>query len=124
MVVLDTCALIEICKESPVLSTRTLNRIDEGAYILSISFAEIACKVKLGKLEMSISPEKLYKELQAVPALSIVAVDVELWFKAIALDWKNRDPADRLITSYAQQRKVSIVSSDKQIKAFYKKVIW
>lgn len=125
MVILDTCSLIEICKNKPGLSKNTLKRVESGAYILSISFAEIACKIKLGKLEMNLSAYDLYEQFTQVPSIEIIKIDVDEWFDSIDLEWEdNRDPADRLLVSFAQKKNIPIVTSDIKIKRFYKKVIW
>src|SRR5690242_16195123 len=120
MVILDTCAIIEINKMKPQLSERTLDRIDKGAYVLSISFAEIACKIKAGKLEMNLSANELLDNLIRIPAIDIIKIGAEEWLESIDLDWEeNRDPADRLIVAFAKRKKIPIVTSDKSIKSFY-----
>ena len=125
MVVLDTCAIIEICKNKPSFSAKTAKLMEAGAYLLSISFAEIACKIKLGKLEMSVSPRTLYHEFSQIETVQIVDIGIDEWFDSIDLDWQeNRDPADRVITAFASKKHLPIVTSDKKIKSFYKKVIW
>lgn len=124
MVVLDTCAIIELCRSKPALSSEALATIDQGAVILSISFAEIACKIKIGKLYIGMSSEELLSHYKALPRIDIIDISADLWHKAISLDWKHKDPADRIIVAYAVENMCSIVTSDKLITAFYKKVIW
>lgn len=125
MVILDTCALIELCKPAPKLSKKTIKQIEAGAYVLSISFAEIACKIKLGKLEMNLSAYELYHQFSLIPSVDIIKIGVEDWLDSIDLDWnENRDPADRLILAFAQKKKISIVTSDVKMKKVYKSVIW
>ncbi len=125
MVVLDTCAIIEACKKSPDFSLKTLEQMEAGAYVLSISFAEIACKIKLGKLEMSVSPRMLYHEFRQIENIQMIDIGIDEWLDSIELRWdENRDPADRIITAFAAKKHATIVTSDKKIKHFYKKVIW
>lgn len=125
MVILDTCALIEAIKPSPAFSNKVIKQIDNGAYILSISFAEIACKIKLGKLEMSVSPRELLRDFSRISNIQIVNIGVSEWLDSIELNWDdNRDPADRIITSFAAKKELAIVTSDKKIQKFYKKIIW
>ena len=125
MVILDTCALIEAIKPSPTFSNKAIKQIDNGAYILSISFAEIACKIKLGKLEMNVSPRELLRDFSKISNIQIVNIGVSEWLDSIELNWDdNRDPADRLITSFALKKELAIVTSDKKIQKFYKKIIW
>lgn len=125
MVILDTCALLMLASEVCPLSKKTLNLINEGAFVLTISFAEIACKIKIGKLILPLSAIEFYEEIRQAEHLELVDVGIDEWFNAIDLDWAdNRDPVDRLITAFAIKRKISIVTSDMKVKKFYKKVIW
>ena len=125
MVVLDTCAIIEACKKSPGFSPNTVTQIEHGAYILSISFAEIACKVKLGKLELSCSPRELFYNYRQISTIDIISIDVDEWLDSIELSWPdNRDPADRIIISFAAKKHLAIVTSDQKMKQYYKNIIW
>lgn len=125
MVILDTCAIIEACKPVPSFSANALKQIAAGAYILSISFAEIACKIKLGKLEIDVSTKELYAEFSQIANTAIIDISVEMWLDSIELAWNdNKDPADRIITSFAAKKHLSIVTTDQKIKQFYKKIVW
>ncbi len=125
MVILDTCAIIEILKPNPSFSTKVAKLMDKGAYIISISFAEIACKVKLGKLEMSISTRALFQKMQEIQNIHIIDIGVNEWLDSVELMWDdNKDPADRIITAFAIKHELSIVTTDKKIEKFYNKVIW
>ncbi|HLB42741.1 MAG TPA: type II toxin-antitoxin system VapC family toxin [Gammaproteobacteria bacterium] len=124
MVVLDTCAMIEACQKYPGFSTNALKQMEAGAYLLSISFAEIACKIKFSKLEMSVSLKDLYNECCQIETLKIVDIGVREWVDSIELPLDFKDPADRIIVAFASQKHLPIVTSDRRIKQFYKKVIW
>ncbi|OGT53899.1 MAG: hypothetical protein A3E84_00840 [Gammaproteobacteria bacterium RIFCSPHIGHO2_12_FULL_42_13] len=125
MVVLDTCALIDACDVNPTMSKKTLKLIESGAFILSVSFAEIACKVKLKKLHMLTTPKLLFSEFSQIKNVAIIDIGVDEWLDSIELDWPdNKDPADRIITAFAIKKSIPIVSTDQKIKSFYKKVIW
>ncbi len=125
MVILDTCAIIEAIKPQPSFSLKALKFIEENASILSISFAEIACKIQQKKLDLSISTKDLYEQFSQVDTIDIVNIGVIEWLDSIELDWKeNKDPADRVITAFAMKKNYSIVTTDLKIKKFYKNVIW
>ena len=122
---LDTCALIESLKPSPSFTAKTAKLIDAGAYLMSISFAEIACKIKIGKLELSISSRDLFKQFSQIENFEIIDIGVDEWLDSIELIWdENRDPADRMITAFAIKNELSIVTTDRKIEQFYRKVIW
>ena len=124
MVILDTCALIDLALELPTMGNEVLDLIEEGSTILSISFAEIACKIKIGKLDIGITSEELLNHYRLIPNIEIIDISPELWHKSISLDWEHRDPADRIVVAYALQYNSKIVSSDKIIKKFYPNTIW
>lgn len=125
MVILDTCAIIEALQLKPSFSVKTERFIDAGAFILSISFAEIACKIKAGKLELNISTRKLVENYSQIQAIEIIDIGVTEWLDSIDLAWNgNRDPADRVITAFAIKKKCAIVTTDQKIAQFYSKTIW
>src|SRR3990167_2494844 len=125
MVILDTCAIIEVLKPSPSFTKKTAQLMDEGVFILSISFAEIACKIKMGKLEMNISTRELYKQFTQTQRVEIIDIGTNEWLDSIELIWdENRDPADRMMTAFAIKNERPIVTTDKKIANFYHKVIW
>lgn len=109
----------------PSFSAKVFKLMEAGSYILSISFAEIACKVRLGKLELGTTTERLYDEFRQIEAIQFIDVDVLTWLSSIDLEWEeNRDPADRIITAFALKNQLSIVTNDKKINNFYKKCLW
>jgi PIN domain nuclease of toxin-antitoxin system len=124
MVILDTCGIIELCREHPSLSQKCLREIEKGSLVLSASFAELACKIKLGKLTLNVFAEDLYKNYKMVPTITIVDIGCREWFDSITLEWDHKDPVDRLIVSYAGETGSYIVTTDKKIKKYYKKVMW
>lgn len=125
MVILDTCAIIELFKPEPTFTKKTETLIYKGCYILSVSFAEIACKVQIGKLGMSVSTRELWQQFKNIEHTHIIDITVEEWLHSIELIWEdNKDPADRLITAFALRHELPIVTTDKKIKNYYKKVIW
>jgi len=125
VVILDTCAIIEALQPRPSFSTKTEHLMSAGAYVLSISFAEIACKIKAEKLELNISTQKLVANYSQIQEIEIVDIGVTEWLDSIDLAWdNNRDPADRVITAFAIKKKSAIVTTDQKIAQFYSKIIW
>jgi PIN domain nuclease of toxin-antitoxin system len=55
--------------------------------------------------------------------LKIVAADSDLWLSSLELDWQHRDPADRLIVALALREKLSLVTRDETIRAWYPSVV-
>src|SRR3990167_7837214 len=122
MVVLDTCAIINLLQKD-IISRKTLLLINQGAFLLSISFAEIACKVNIGKLDLGgKNVMELYEEYSDIQSIEMIDIDGRHWMQAINLDWpltkikQHKDSADRLILSFALDHKLPIVSSDQMMK--------
>lgn len=123
-VVLDTCAIAYLFLSDELdtkhqVSNKLLSYIeDNGAIILSISFAELECLTR--KSYNSLSSEdvnELYSELSE--AFDIVDIDTDLWLEAVRQDWDHRDPADRLIVAFAKYYNYPIATSDLKIKNYY-----
>ena len=125
MVLLDTCALIEVCRLNRRLSQESLNQLKkQNCIILSVSFAEVAFKQRRGKLPALPLISEVHNQFQQVENFKIIDIGVQEWFDAIELDWPHKDPVDRLLVSYAMRQKIPIMTTDKLIKKFYKNVIW
>lgn len=129
MILLDTCALIDLISAKPTLSSSTFETLQKGTKILSISFAEIACKIALQKLTLSISPEALLERVQETEHFHIQDISSRMWLDAIHLHWEHhgkphKDPADRLILSYALAHGLSIVTTDQLMQQRYPHCIW
>ena len=132
MILLDTCALIELTKQSPSFSPKVYNAIRENCCILSISFAEIHCKIKAGKLSLGTkNAHDLYDEIKKIENMTMISdISPAHWFSTIDLTWVNpknkdhKDPADRLILSYALSRNLPIATTDQMMHTLYDKCCW
>lgn len=125
MVLLDTCALVELCRLNRRLSEASLHQLQkQECVILSVSFAEVALKQKRGKIPAAPRMNEVYNLFLQLENIKIVDIGVQEWLNAIELDWSHKDPVDRLIVAYARRLDISIVTTDKEIKKFYKNVIW
>lgn len=128
MILLDTCALLWWTLSPEQLSERAqvvCDRIHEdGAFLSSISIWEIGIKVKKGSLSLGIGLEGYVSRLKRLGVLEIIPVDEDIWVRNIALDWDNRDPADRTIVATAMMQGLSIVTKDDRIARYYDEVIW
>lgn len=126
VIVLDTNALLFLMINQHRLSKPAMEAIQETDELIvsSISIWVIAIKNKKGKLPLPFTPEELVYHLKSVSNLTIKAVDEQIWLKNVALDWENRDPADRTVVATASLMGIPIISSDKSVQEFYPKTIW
>jgi PIN domain nuclease of toxin-antitoxin system len=123
--VLDTCSLLWRCFEPEKISQATLNDLNKTNEIIvcSISFWEIGIKIKKKKLSLPIKLVEFSKLLRQVENIQIISIDLDIWIKALDLNWKHKDPVDRVIVAAATKYNCPIVTSDKSIKRFYKNVL-
>jgi PIN domain nuclease of toxin-antitoxin system len=123
-VVLDTCAVAYLFLSDELDTKHQVSRElisyieDNGAVILSISFAELECLTKKNYNSLNSSDiNELYSDLSK--SFDIVDIDTDLWLEAVRLEWDHKDPADRLIVAYAKYYNYPIATSDLKIKSFY-----
>lgn len=126
MLILDTSALLYRTLFPKKLTDKASQTI-EAADILSISSIsiwEIGLKAKKGKLDLPVSIDDYVKGLKKIGNIEIIPVDTTIWLENIALDWDHQDPADRTIVAMAKLYDCPLVTSDKEIRAFYNQAIW
>ena len=113
-VLLDTHAWVWSFANDALLSSRARTAIREAdtVYVSPISFFEIGQKVRTGRW-----PE-MQGRVKELPAIlkeqggSIATLTPEICLDASTMDWKHRDPFDRLIVSTALALGVALVSKD------------
>lgn len=126
MVVIDTSTLLFWTLDSPRLSKSAATAIEEAERIVisSISIWEIGLKASRNRLSIPISVQEFADGLAQIDVVEILPVDTATWLKSIELEWKHRDPADRVIVATAILRDCPLVTSDQIIRAFYPQTIW
>lgn len=124
-VVLDTCALLWLTLDPSELSLSAHKIISQSKNVLvcSISIWEIGIKTSRHNLALGMGFQEYVNLVSKASDLQIVPIDHNLWADSVLLDWKHRDPADRVIVALAQQEKATLISDDQHIKAFFEKTI-
>ncbi len=128
-VVLDTSALLRWTLDPAALSPKARRAIagalaGAGVVVSAISLWEIALKVKQRRLTIGLPVEQFADRLARVQGLEIVPVDVATWLRSVALPWERRDPADRAIVATAELRGARLLTSDREMAAYYPRVVW
>ncbi len=127
MIILDTCALYWWTLAPECLSAEALKLCQaipvSGAKICSVSLWELGLKAQRGSIDLGCSIREYAKRLARVKGVKIVAVDSDLWLSSLELEWQHRDPADRLIVALALREKLSLVTRDETIRAWYPAVV-
>ena len=100
---LDTHILIWHFDNSPRLPLKTreiINRNKKSIYLCSISLLEIAIKVSLGKLTLSLTFEEFLDGVKRYD-LKLLQIEDKHLKRLAALPLLHRDPFDRLLVATA-----------------------
>lgn len=125
---LDTCALLWWTLQPEKLSPKALlacKKIEKsGGLVSSMSLWEIGLKINNGRLDLGFPLRDYVDRLKKMNLLTLIPVDENLWMANLELKWKHRDPVDRTLVATAMLHHTSLITSDKEIRQFYKKTIW
>ncbi len=112
---LDTHVFLWFDLGPPRLSERTrslISRTEQIVYVSAVSFWEIAIKRRDGKLIYDGAPRTAAADAGLVE-LDIDAADAE---RAGALDWRYRDPFDRMLVAQCLNRSLTLVTADAKLR--------
>jgi len=92
-----------------------IQSLENEKYISLVSFYEMAIKVKIGKLALTVSIETYLQSLQErdVQLLPIKERHI-ITYELVPLIDTHRDPFDRLIIATASYENLAIITADKQ----------
>ncbi|WP_034627974.1 type II toxin-antitoxin system VapC family toxin [Desulfocurvibacter africanus] len=122
---LDTCALLWWFGNPGKLSAAARQAIEESDLLVSaVSGYEIALKINLGKLELSMDLGELLVAVKAYPGMRPLPVTMEHAAMAGALPFTHKDPFDRIIVAQAKVEGVKIVTSDAVFEEYGVGVVW
>jgi PIN domain nuclease of toxin-antitoxin system len=86
--------------------------IADQVLVASVSFYEIAQKVRLGKWpEMADEVDRL-EHVAEERGVRVIDLSADLAQKAGLLDWPHRDPFDRIIAATALAMDLTLISAD------------
>lgn len=124
MIVLDTHVWVWWIAASKELSRRARERIESGMgtgaiYVSSISCWEVGMLVSRGRLELTMDAADWIARCEALPFLSFVPVDNEVALRSTRLPGRlHDDPADRIIIATALSLGATLVTKDRQLRAY------
>ncbi len=130
--VADSHVLLWWLRETGKLSRRAseyLRLCEANREVLHISGAtlwELEWKRRCGKLSLKASVREWLPRLRRLPWLTLVETSPEIWLLAAELDWKHRDPADRIIAATALHHGVPVLSKDRvfHLKSSPVEAVW
>lgn len=119
---LDTHILLWWYLDQPEIPSKFLplleeaKRRGEGVGLSIISLWEIAKLVSLGKLEMTVSLDLWFEELENDPVLKILPLNARIILEStkLGLDFP-KDPADQLIVATARCQGLRLMTADERI---------
>lgn len=123
---LDTHALIWYLTGDKKLSTKSTLAIDNPSNKIQISIAsiwEIAIKVSLGKLSLSIEIEE-FVEVILKSQMSIINIETNHLIFLSTLEYKHKDPFDRIIISQSICNNLILITKDEEIMKYSVKTFW
>jgi PIN domain nuclease of toxin-antitoxin system len=93
--------------------------------LLSVaSLWEIAIKVSLGRLPLSVPYRQWMNKAMADLSLVVLPITLDHAERTASLPWHHRDPFDRLIVAQAQVERVPLVSADAKLDQYGITRIW
>jgi PIN domain nuclease of toxin-antitoxin system len=123
--IIDTHALIWYIEGNKKLKEKAVSAIEKTentAYVSKASLWEMAIKISLGKLEMSIPFDKLEVYLEK-NEFSILEYNFEHLKTLLTLPFLHSDPFDRLIISQAITDDLTIITHDSLFRNYSVKLL-
>jgi PIN domain nuclease of toxin-antitoxin system len=123
----DAHSLIWAVDDTSRLSPAAATALQDPANELLVSAAtvwEIAIKVGLGKLSLSLPYRDWMNKAITDLTLSMLPVTIAYADAQAALPWHHRDPFDRLLIAQALTDRLGIVSADAQLDAYGITRVW
>lgn len=124
---LDTHTLLWFLAGDPKLSgaARGLVEDDGNEVLVSVgTLWEIAIKVSLGKLGMSMPFEEFFPAQLDENGILVLSIATAHLQKVASLPFHHRDPFDRLLVAQAMSEEIPLVSRDAAFDAYGLRRLW
>jgi len=121
--ILDTHFLLWSLSDTQKLSPPVLSILENPAnqiYFSQLSLIEISIKLKVGKINLLSTIDKLYSE--AIEKASFIFLPIAnehiFSYQNLPLYEQHRDPFDRLLIATAIQENMTIITADEKFKLY------
>lgn len=125
--IIDTHTFIWYSGNSPSLSIKAKNLIEDSSNEIYISIAslwEIAIKNSLNKLELIIPYSEVIKQLESTDFV-VLPITTQDTVVVNEMPWKHKDPFDRIIIAQSIVNQMPVISADTAFDAYTQLVrIW
>jgi PIN domain nuclease of toxin-antitoxin system len=124
-VLLDTHAFLWWCEDSPELSRKARAVMTEqDCFVSYASLWEISIKLSLDKLRLPDRFERYIPNQMSLNGFEQMEISFNHIARCAALEWRHRDPFDRLLVAQALEEGIAIVSRDPAFDAYKVKRYW
>ena len=123
---IDTHTLIWHVDDSPRLPSKMKDIIDHhenSVYLCSISLLEIAIKVSLDKLTLSVPFEEFLDEVRERD-IELLQIEEAHLKRLVFLPFHHKDPFDRVMIATALAENLTIITADENIHKYDVPWIW
>ena len=123
---IDTHTLIWFLNGEKDLSEKAKQAIEDKDAVNFVSIAslwEIAIKISLGKLELSVPFYKISEQIMN-NGFQILPITFEDTLILSSLPFNHRDPFDRIIISQSISSNLTIISKDSSFKSYPVALVW
>ncbi len=114
---------VEGNKQLPQNIISRINNINQSCYNSIASFWEIAIKLQLGKLELDIEFNELFKFAQR-NQIEIIEISELHLMALLDLEPHHKDPFERLIISQSIVENLTLLSKDTQMSKYKIQLQW
>ena len=124
-ILVDTQILIWLAESPEKIPDSIRIFIEDSAILMSsASIWEMAIKIRIGKLKLSVSLEKTTANFIDNYDFELLSIGLPHIYKTQQLPLHHRDPFDRLIIAQSIVENIDIVSSDQAFDAYGIKRLW
>ncbi|MHB8511654.1 MAG: type II toxin-antitoxin system VapC family toxin [Actinomycetota bacterium] len=124
---LDTQAFLWFILNDPRISGkahRAIENVSHEVFISVVTPWEIIQKFSVGRLLLSESPEVFIHRHISIAGLSVLPITLSHTLALAALPLHHRDPFDRMLIAQAISDNLTLISSDKKMRAYDVKIFW
>jgi len=107
----------------PTSINKKLSDINLPCFLSIASLWEIAIKKQIGKFDLKIGFDELFRFAER-NQIEIIAINETHLTTLLGLDFLNNDPFDRIIVSQAISEDLTLISRDKKLKNYKVKLQW
>lgn len=104
-------------------ATNTLKNLNNELFISIASFWEIAIKVSIDKLDLTISFDELIEQLE-INNIKILEINLKHTKEIITLPKHHKDPFDRIIIAQAKVENLTIITKDQHFSKYDIDIFW